>query len=285
MEPNRISSSHTYRLGEDLAKGLRPPVRPSSVAVLIRTYPPTPTTVQAGDLFKVRLGAVTGDSDYFLLSEERRLELRLPLEALIPVVTRSRHLTSASISRQEWNKIRDAGDRAYLFRPSLRRIIDLPSVNAYLQLPLVRGGCNKTAGWVKKRDPWYQVNVPNHPHGFMSGASSNGPWIALNAMRDLVATNTLYVIQFEKTITGKDATAACALSLLTTFGRCQTTANTRTYPGGLKKLEPSGISNVMLPVKQRVDGAFEIYDQATKALLFGNAKLASELADDWFATK
>jgi adenine-specific DNA-methyltransferase len=242
-EKNRITSSHVYERGEDLIKGLRPPVRPSAPAIRTCDKAPSEKVCKAGDLFQVRLGAVTGDANYFLLSEARRRELGLPESCLIPVVTRARHLTAPSIRKSVWNQIRDSGDRAYLFSPQGTNLSH-ESVNAYLRLIHEKGGCNRAAGWVKKRTPWYSVDVPNHFDGFMSGVNTNGAWIALNAMEELAATNTLYGIRFDTKLKSRDAKAACSLSLLTSYSRSQLAARTRNYAAGMRKLEPSDITGI-----------------------------------------
>jgi hypothetical protein len=51
--------------------------------------------------------------------------------------------------------------------------------------------------------------VPSDFDGFMSGVNTDGPWIALNAMKGLAATNTLYVIRFNNNLKSRDAKAAC----------------------------------------------------------------------------
>lgn len=283
-EKNRITSSHIYESGEDLIKGLRPPVRASAPTIKTREKPPSEMICKAGDLFQVRLGAVTGDANYFLLTEERRQELELPEGCLIPVVTRARHLTASSIRKGVWNYIRDSGDRAYLFSPQGDCLLN-PSVKAYLRLNHKKGGCDRTAGWVKKRTPWYSVGLPNDIDGFMSGANTNGPWIALNAMEKLAATNTLYVIRFDDEVTTRDARAACSLSLLTTYSRSQLAARTRNYAAGMRKLEPSDITGISLPLRAEVDGAFDIYQSAVHLFVNGDSKSAVSIADEWFARR
>jgi hypothetical protein len=158
-------------------------------------------------------------------------------------------------------------------------------VKSYLRLAHKKGGCNRTAGWVRKRDPWYAVGLPGEFDGFMSGTNTNGPWIALNAMDDLIATNTLYVIRFDGKLRSRDAKAACALSLLTTFSRAQIANRTRTYAAGMRKLEPSDITGVFLPVKTSVHGAYDVYQNAAKTFIGGNPKAAVEIADDWFSMR
>lgn len=283
-EENRITSSHVYEKADDLIIGLRPPVRPTAPALHIRAASPTKEIRMAGEQFQVRLGAVTGDSNYFLLSEERRNELHLPSSCLVPVVTRARHLNAPSIRSNEWTDIRDSGDRAYLFRPQ-KSCLHNEALRSYLRLSFRKGGCNRTAGWVRKRDPWYLVDLPGQFDGFMSGTNTKGPWIALNAMEDLAATNTLYVVRFDGKLRTRDEKAACALSLLTTFSRAQFESRTRNYAAGMKKLEPSDITGVHLPVTANVDGAYKVYKAAAQMFIDGDSKEASEIADNWFAAR
>ncbi|NYF51214.1 Eco57I restriction-modification methylase domain-containing protein [Tunturiibacter gelidoferens] len=279
---NRINSFHTYERKEDLVRGLRPPVRPSAPAIRTNIQAPSREVRRAGDLLQVRLGAVTGDAKYFLLSESRRQELRLPESCLIPVVTRARHLTAPSIRTSVWRQIRDSGDRSYLFNPQAGDLLN-EAVKAYLRLPHKRGGCDRTSGWVSKRTPWYSVGLPSDFHGFMSGVSTDGPCIALNEMDRLAATNTLYVIRFNKNLKSRDAKAACSFSLLTTYSRAQLAARTRNYADGLRKLEPSDIAGITLPVRTEVHGAFDAYRSAAQLFIDGDTKLAIEMADEWFA--
>ena len=283
-EPNKISSSHFYKEASDLTEGLRPPVRPSLPSVYKRSCSPSVSSCKASSLFEVHLGAVTGDASYFLLSEERRRKLELPLDSVLPVVTRARHLRSALIRQKDWKAIRDGGDRAYLFRPGSDSLNN-DSVQAYLRLAKKQGGCNQNAGWVQRRNPWYSVALPTRVDGFMSGVSSSGPLITLNSMRRLAATNTLYVISFAPSLHTNDLRAACALSLVTTYARAQVVKKTRMYAGGMQKLEPCDILGLVLPVKENVSGAHVIYQAVAEQLIEGNEKIAMSMADDWFASR
>ena len=250
--------------------------------IKVREQSPSEAIRKAGELFQIRLGAVTGDANYFLMSEQKRQELGLPDTCLIPVVTRARHLTTSTIRKKNWDEIKDSGDRAYLFSPQ-GECVRNPSVKAYLRLHHKHGGCDRTAGWVKKRTPWYSVGLPNGRNGFMSGANTNGPWIALNAMERLAATNTLYVVSFSKMIKCPNARAACSLSLLTTYSRSQLVARTRNYAAGMRKLEPSDITGISLPITEDVEGAVEAYKAAVELFVGGDPKAAVAMADEWFA--
>jgi len=57
--------------------------------------------VTFGELFDVKLGGVTGDSDYFLLTESRRRQLRLPERVCTPVLTRAKQLIHSPVLRSD----------------------------------------------------------------------------------------------------------------------------------------------------------------------------------------
>jgi hypothetical protein len=119
----------------------------------------------------------------------------------------------------------------------------------------------------------------------MSRANTNGPLIAPNATGKLAATNTLYLIRFDDKIRSRDARAACSDSLLTTYSRSQLATRTRNCAAGMKKLEPSDITGISLPVRKAVHGAYDVYQSAAQLFIDGDAKSAIAMADEWFAAR
>src|SRR5262249_53774250 len=104
--------------------------------------PPLLDHVMLRDVMNVGIGAVTGDSDYFLLSESQRLRHRLPKSALCPVVSRARHLQCSTITRDNWADYRDSNERVWLFRPG-ESDLDNAHVRAYMELVPDQGGCQR----------------------------------------------------------------------------------------------------------------------------------------------
>ncbi len=112
----------------------------------------TRETRRVSDVITIRIGAVTGDGRYFLLNEERRTGLGLPVEAMVPILSRASHLNAAEVTRAHWESLRDAGDRVWLFRPP-PRLLKHAAVDAYLALAQQDGGCNRKALQVMRREP------------------------------------------------------------------------------------------------------------------------------------
>lgn len=251
------------------------------ISTLVTGRKTTPVTTEAGqplsDFVDIRLGGVTGDAAYFLLTESRRQELELPTIALRPVLSKASHLRSAFVDRLAWEKLRDDDARVWLFRPS-RAALKNAQVKKYLRLDRKNGGCDKQAGKVKNRKLWHRVPLPRGVDGFISGMSNAGPWIALSAYADLTATNTLYTIHFRGK-RSKAYQAKIALSLLTSAVRAQLKSLCRRYAAGLAKFEPGDLQAVVIPNYDVHGDAAVEYRKAVRALLEGNLKEATDIAD------
>lgn len=241
---------------------------------------PEHETVRLGDVASIRIGAVAGDADYFLLTEADRKAHGLPAAACRPIVSRAKHLLRPFITRADWVALRTAGHRVWLFLPP-RRLLSNPKVNAYMKRKSSKGGCHRKRLKILARDTWYRTPLPGNCDGFLSGMSRFGPWVAFSRMRALAATNTLYVVTFRSTLR-KSAKHAYALGLLTSAVRRQVDTLTRRYAGGLQKLEPGQIASLRVPVLTRTKGSTGEYRRAIAHLLAGELSKAMALADDWF---
>lgn len=236
-----------------------------------------PKTSAFSEIFSLRIGCVTGDASYFLLTEEERRAHGLPLSAVIPVVTRARQLAGAQIGFSDWDRLRTDGERIWLFRPDR---VALRSKGVQNYLVLGEEQCDLKSYKLKNRTPWYQVpDVRTDAVGFMSGMTKSGPWLCLRSMRNLAATNTLYLVHEAKRLTVAQR-SAWALSLLSSPVREQFHSIVRRYADGLPKLEPRDVSSLRLPVPNHFPGATDLYKKAIKALLSGQEIAATKLADE-----
>ncbi|MDO9022843.1 MAG: class I SAM-dependent methyltransferase [Deltaproteobacteria bacterium] len=245
----------------------------------LRAFAPPPLELQRLDaLIHIGIGAVTGDAGYFLLNEAERSEWRLPQSALRPALSRSRHLTSATIGIKEWRALRDQGARVWMFRPT-EAVLQHNAVKAYLKHGR-EGGCNVAAYWINKRDPWHRTSLPARIDGFMSGMSKRLPFLVLRKMQGLTASNTLYVIRFKKHATEAEK-AKLGVLLLTSSVRAELARHARIYADGLLKFEPADLGAVRVPVVQARKDATRVLLEATALLLSGREAEASAMADEW----
>jgi adenine-specific DNA-methyltransferase len=232
------------------------------------------------EILEIRLGGVTGDASYFLMTEQERRSRRLPVRCLRPVLSKARHLVGTQTSLREWSRLRKSGERVWLFSPT-KACVKLRSVRAYLRLAPSKGGCRRDRYKVKQRSPWYRIELPRSVDGFLSGMSSVGPWISFRAFRGITATNTLYTVRFRKGL-GSEEKAAWALSLLTTQAQHAMSVIKRIYPGQLTKYEPGSLMSVRVPIPSRIRGARAKYSAAVEAILARDFRLSRQIADAWF---
>jgi adenine-specific DNA-methyltransferase len=232
--------------------------------------------VTLGSIAEIGLGGVTGDARFFLMNDPKRALLGLPVKALTPVVSKARHLRSALLTQNDWDDLKAAGERIWLFNPS-EALEKHPRVRRYLKLEPTEGGCDRQAFKVSIRDPWYRTPMPSVPDAFLSGMSQHGPWLCINETHRVNATNTLYVVRFSSRHRGD--WYMWALALLSSEARRQIRRIGRRYPDGLVKYEPGSLGNIELPRLKTDADHKALYINAAAALLSGNTGLAKQIAD------
>ena len=124
QEPSAASSGETPPHPEDRP---RVPLIGKKIWTRLETG-----VLRLGDVFEIRIGAVTGDARFFVLSEAQRIQHQLPRSALRPVISRSHHLRSSEIGIEEWSRLRDSRERVWLFSPTIA-LAKLRSVRSYLE--------------------------------------------------------------------------------------------------------------------------------------------------------
>ena len=251
----------------------------TSSAMCSREFDLPADHVEFGDIANIRIGAVTGDASYFLLNEAQRLTLQLPRSAVRPVLSKAQHIIGSEIDRDAWGTLLAAGKRVWLFHPS-DADLSHPAVRAYLDLPEREGGCNREATKIRGREPWYRVPLPAPFDGFMTGMSHTRPWVALNRVSELTATNTLYGVSFPA-ITNVNEQAAWCLSMLSSTTAKSRARLVRQYPQGLLKLEPGDMARLVVRRPMTVDGVDSLYRQAVALNLAGKPETAQALVDEW----
>jgi adenine-specific DNA-methyltransferase len=262
----------------DLERRLRRGPGPGTHPCRRNTGRSHPNTKTLGELATVGLGGVTGDVGFFLLTDQERKDLQLPLTSLIPVVSRARHLRDAVIDPVGWNALKRDDQRVWLFDPPGSDLADR-HVQEYLRRRASDGGCHRSRYKVCNREPWYRTPLPKEPHGFISGMSQHGPWICFSGMKGLNATNTLYVIRFHDEI-NENIRFGWALAMLTSAAQRQILSLGRRYADGLRKYEPGGLKTVRLVTPASGLVYHPLYVQAVKALLNSQPREAQKTADE-----
>ena len=269
---------------EDRAEAILRLRRPASAACPTRpdeAGPPPGESRRLGDLLDVRIGAVTGDSRFFLMTDADRRARGIPTDACRPVLSKARHLGAAVIDRVFWEELRDRGERVWLFDPPPAQM-NRDAVRDYLNLPPEEGGCRRARGKVSGRERWYRVALPAKPDGVICGHASGGVRLCLTRCRRLTVTNTLYAVKFRRPGISADDRAAVALGTMTTAFAAAAGAAARRYAAGLRKLEPGDITLLHVPVRSENEGAAAVLKRADRFLRTGRPRDAARTADTFF---
>ena len=235
------------------------------------------------EIVRIGIGGVTGHTSYFLMNEQKRKELKLPARALLPVVSRKTHLREAILEKSDWQILKEMGERVWLFSPT-DSVIDHPAVSSYLSTAVKNGGCDRTRTKIISRTPWYRTSMPMDVDAFLSGMSSEGPWLCINEWPQLSCTNTLYTLRFKHRPTLEEK-CALGLSFLSPYVRNQFDESCRIYPDGLRKHEPRDISSIRIPLFKPLRRHISLYRKAIELHNQGRHNDMAELlsSEKWFA--
>jgi adenine-specific DNA-methyltransferase len=235
--------------------------------------------VELGEILTVRIGIVTGDANVFLFTEANRLQQGIPENALRRVVTRAHQIRRPWLMRSDWDLLKRSGERVWLFAPHPD---DLQNEQVAAYIKHSSNVVNKAGYKIARRQVWYELPAMPKADVFISGMSKRGPVMCLNRMRDLTATNTLYVGQFADNSNLQER-AGWALSFLSSTARRALSRVARHYPDGLLKIEPGDLMRIRVPVPGTHDGALETYEQAMDVFTAQGSAEASRIADAWLA--
>ena len=277
---NRTIKRFEYVSGKDLINSLSQPRHRQATSLMTKVSLTPQTkfkTIQLKEIIDISLGGVTGDVNFFLLTEAERIERKLPIDTLIPVVSKSKHLRASAVTKRLWDQLRASNERVWLFSPSPNQL-KRKAVERYLKLSSQEGGCRRNRLKILLRDPWYQTPLPLNVDGFISGMIQAGPWISLNRMQGLNATNTIYTIKFKKRLT-LDQKAAWALSFLSSYTFNVMISIGRIYASGLRKFEPGDLLKLPLIIPKKEKEANKKYVFAIERLLKDDALAARKIAD------
>lgn len=236
-------------------------------------------TLPFKSLVDLRIGAVTGDSEYFVLSEKQRVEHGLPISSLTPILSRSCHIKSYCHTHATWEKLKDSNERVWLFYPN-EQARNNENVQRYLTLKEDEGGCRRDRYKIRSRSPWYLTPLPPQSHLFLSGMSGQGLWCCVNEFPRLTATNTLYVGTF-KEVMSLNRMYAWALTMLTSTVQKQIKREKRVYADGLEKMEPSQVGSLELPIPPQINNARSVYRKVIGLLMDGKREYAAATADSF----
>jgi len=209
---------------------------------LLRALRANPELIEAGKVIDVDVGIVTGQNQFFVLSQEQIKERELE-DYTQRIVSRSGHLKGIIFSTADW--------RANVRENLPTYLLDLPNVS-FDELPeaakhyVLSGEEAKLhVGYkCRIRNRWYIVPSVWTPDAFMLRQVHAYPKIILNKA-GTTCTDTIHRIKLRNGTKGSVIAAAFLNSL--TFAFSEVTG--RSYGGGVLELEPNEAERLPLPLK------------------------------------
>ncbi|MCA0049515.1 N-6 DNA methylase [Mesorhizobium sp. B283B1A] len=201
-----------------------------TVSAAVTPHKPVQSQI-LGDLARLEIGVVTGANRSFVISETQARERDLPRVALLPIVSRARHVRGLSVTSHEMRMLAQEGERTLLLLPETLG----PRGGAIRRyLATVSKEQRRGTLWFSKRDPWWRVQLGRTCDAIFTYMNNSGPRLAI-VDPGLVCTNTLHRVAF----INRDPTHALTIcaSMLTTFTQLEAERLGRVYGGGVLKFE------------------------------------------------
>ena len=216
------------------------------------TKRPSKPDVCVKDLLKIRRGISTGCNEFFVLTDEKALQSKIPKQYLQRVLPTRVSIPGRNFSEADWELLRKSGYPCWLLTLPNRKLEDFePPVQEYLKEGL-RRGLHMTPTALELRT-WFSIRVlPAPPDVFVTYFFHDAPRFILNDAGALNLTNILggRFVQPIKDSKLKEE----IIDLLNDQAQSWIKENKagREYKSGLRRIEPRELS--MLPVNSTIVG-------------------------------
>ncbi|HML22080.1 MAG TPA: N-6 DNA methylase [Aggregatilinea sp.] len=199
--------------------------------------------VRLGEYVSPRIGVVTGNNNFFILSPDDQKRLSIPDNYLIPIVPRATYLKGLSVTKKRLLKNFASNTKHLLL--SIKAGDELPeSVLEYLQIGEQTGISD--ARKCKDRRIWYVVPYTFAPSAFLPIMVASWPRIVVNRS-GYTCTNNILRLEWRKAPLDIDW-YTLAVGTLSSVSQLSSELVGRSYGGGVLKLEPREFSQLVIPV-------------------------------------
>jgi len=197
------------------------------------------------------LGTVTGNNDYFTMSEVTRAKYGIPERHLIPISPPgTRHLKGLGFSRAQWEELKLSGKRVWLLYP--KKTARGNELETYLE-----HGRKKAVHKAYKctvRKPWWRPPVVPVPDLFFTYMSHRYPRLIDNSA-GVAFLNSMHGLRLRED-TPAQARNALPLVALNSATMLGAEVMGRSYGGGILKMEPREAAALPVPAPDALASAW-----------------------------
>jgi adenine-specific DNA-methyltransferase len=188
------------------------------------------------------LGIVTGANDFFTLSESTRLRYKITEQQLVKISPPgTKHLRGLTFSTPQWEQLRLADERVWLFRPEA----DDNSTSRRAYTDLGESQQVPEAYKCSIRKPWWRPPTVTPPDLFFTYMSHRYPRLITNGA-GVTFVNSMHGVRLLKDGPA-DLRTALPLLCLNSVTMLGAEMNGRSYGGGVLKMEPREAASLPLP--------------------------------------
>jgi adenine-specific DNA-methyltransferase len=239
----------------------------------------TPTLAPLTDLASVLIGIVTGEKDYFLLSDGSVKDLGIPDRYLTTALSTPSQIAGVAFTEGDAAALTASGQSCRLLTLPVEYAGGCPSVDAYLAQGQARGLDQNYK--CRTRRPWYSVRrqLPA-PDALLGYLVKRRPRFASNPA-GVHTTNNLHRIYLKKPVEGSSELLTAASLNAATMLTVELLG--RIGAGGVLKIEPGDAAKIRLihpEALAAVSGASESGKAIDRALREGRDEDAFAIADD-----
>lgn len=200
------------------------------------------TFVELGELVDVKIGAVTGDNNFFILTKNKIEDLRIDGKHFQKVVRRFGDLSAFELKEADFKKLSEANKRVWLLSPSTHEIKDRELEKYLVSYDESRIEVNKTFA---KNENWWKFPSGDIPDAFFSYMSKWGASLILNSIK-ANCTNSVHKVFFKEKHTKKEMLLV-SIALQSSYGQLSSELEARIYSSSVLKFEPTASKNIRIP--------------------------------------
>lgn len=232
------------------------------------------------DYLGIKIGLVTGNNAFFLLSENDRKDIGLAKKELRRILPRFHFTQGLHFDSSDHDTLLAGGGKGFLIseqNPSAASV----EINAYLDQYSEEDIDNCST--FKKRTIWSKTEDDSPPDAFFPVIQHHGPRLVLNRS-GFNCTNSVHRAYFRKRFT-QSQKQLISLSLISTFSQISAEICGRSYGSGALKHEPreaERIEILMPELHHKTIGS--VYTRVDRLLRKGNHEEARQQVDHLILT-